>query len=168
MNDSTFTIEDGTVIENDILFSFGKLEEKKNMRFELSDISEINYSSNDYQTAIVLLKNGGELTAENIRIIHDSINFVEIKTLITKNNIVPIDKVKTASYKNRWRNIPLGAITGILSGGIIGYLWGNNVKDYHGDYQGSFGLIGGAFLGFITCGVLGSVIGRNIIYQFNP
>ena len=41
INDSSFTINDGTVLENDTLISYGKLEGKDKRSFALSDITEI-------------------------------------------------------------------------------------------------------------------------------
>jgi len=166
-NDSSFISTDGIVIENDTLSTSSKLEEKKNRRFALLDIAEINYISNEYKSASVLLKNDEELRVENIRIFPDSIHFVEIKSLITINDI-PIDKVKKAGYKNRWINIFPGAIAGLLSGGIIGLLRGKAITNSHGESQELMGSLFGASVGLITGGIVGYILGYTINYQFNP
>src|ERR1035437_9263046 len=58
INDSSFTIHDGVVLENDTLFSFAKLEERYVRTYPLSLITEIRYLNNDISTALILLKNG--------------------------------------------------------------------------------------------------------------
>ncbi|MFA6597241.1 MAG: hypothetical protein WCS69_05930 [Ignavibacteriaceae bacterium] len=183
INDSLVIANEGAVIENDTLFSFGRLEEKKNYQFALSDIEEINFENNTIQKASIVLKSGDELSAETIRTTHDSLSFIGTKTMRTKNTVSVIDKVKTVSYKNRWRNIPLGVITGFFTGGAISLAIGGLLGEYKEQQfppvmtdqhplsplekaVGYYFL--GALLGSITGGILGSVLGREIIYQFNP
>lgn len=183
LSDSSFTVNEGAAIENDTLFSFGKLDEKKNYQFALSDIEEINFENNSIQRASILLKSGDGLRAENVRTTHDSISFIGTKTLMTKTTIARIDRVKAISYKNHWRNIPLGVITGFFTGGTIGLAIGGLLGEYKEQHfppgmtdQHPFSplekaigyFISGSFVGLITGGILGWEIGRTIEYQFNP
>ena len=166
INDSSFTANEGAVIKDSTLISYVKVKEKKNMFLARSDLREINFENNDILTASVLLKNGDALRAENVKIIHDSISFVGIKNII-KIDSIPLDKVKTASYKNRWKSIYPGAMMGLLSGGIIGYLWGKTVTNDHGENQGSSGFLGGAFVGPFVGAISGFLLGYTNIYEFN-
>jgi len=165
-NDSTFITSDCAIIISDTLTLYNIVEGKHYLQIALSNIAEITYSKNDYSKASILLKNGDELKAENVNIVHDSINFVEIKSSIMINNI-PIDKVKTASYTSRWKGVFSGMKIGFASGSMIGYLQGKTATDYHGETQELSGFLGGAILGIITCGVGGYFIGCPIIYEFN-
>jgi len=166
INDSTFTASEGTIIKDSTLISYVKVEEKKNMFLARSDLREINFENNEINTAAVVLKNGDKLRAENVSVVRDSINFVGIKNLI-KIDSIPLGKVKTASYKNRWKSIYPGAMMGLLSGSIIGYLWGKTVTNDHGENQGLSGFLGGAFVGPFVGAISGFFLGYTNIYEFN-
>ena len=58
LNDSTFSINNGAAIRNDSLCSLGEVTNIGNKKLALSDTKEINYTSNDYKSATILLKNG--------------------------------------------------------------------------------------------------------------
>jgi hypothetical protein len=172
INDSSFTINDGVVLENDSLFSFALLEERDVRTYPLSLITEIRYTINDTGTALILLKNGETLQAKNIRTGNDSIYFT-IQTSTKKNIIVPIpveiDKVKTISYKTRLRSIPLGMLGGAIVGLLSAVIAGNNVansKDNNGKVEAYY--YGLPILGVVIGGIIAPIIGWKTIYQFNP
>ena len=170
INDSSFTINDGTVLENDTLISYGKLEGKDKRSFALSDITEIRYANNDSSSASVLFKNGDKLRGENIITDHDSIYFVTMKTSIARNNIVPIDKVKKVSYNNRLIRMPLGLLAGaplgLLSGIVLGHVF--HTTDDKGYPDVSNITIEMTFVGTLAGIIVSCIIGYNYIYQFNP
>jgi len=187
LNDSSFTASDGAEIINDTLISYTNLEEKRKKIFALPEIAEVNFFGSDNQFVMILPKNGDEMRAESVEIGRDTINFVEIKNVIAATS-TPIDKVKTASYKNRWRRVPLGAIAGIATGGIlslsIGSLLGefddkhaqvesipSRMMDDHplSPIEKAFAYwFSGSFLGLITGSIIGYSVGYTAIYQFNP
>jgi hypothetical protein len=169
-NDSSFSNVDGVVVENDTLLSYGEVESREKGYSALSDIAEIKYISNDYTSASVLLKNGDKIRGENIRINRDSMYYVNIKTLIARNNIAQIDKVKTVIYKNRLIRIPLGLLMGaplgFLAGGMLGTAF--HTTDEKGlpdvlNITFEMTILGG-FVGMVTS----SLVGYDYIYQFNP
>jgi hypothetical protein len=169
-NDSSFSNIDGVVVENDTLISYREVESKEKGKSALSDIAEIKYTSNDYTSAAVLLKNGDNIRGENIRTDRDSMYYINIRSFITRNNIVPIDKVKTVSYKNRLIRMPLGLLAGLPLGLLSGILLGTafHTTDEKGNpdvLNISFEMtILGGFVGIITS----SLVGYDYIYQFNP
>jgi hypothetical protein len=169
-NDSSFTNLVGIVLENDTLISYGKLEGWKKSKYALSDIAEIKYTSNDFKSASILLRNGDKISGENIITNRDSIFFVYMKTITIRNHIVPIDKVKTVSYKNRWIRMPLGLLAGtplgLLSGIMLGHVF--HTTDEKGNPDVLNISMEMAFLGGIVGIITSSIIGYDYIYQFNP
>jgi hypothetical protein len=280
LNDSSFTVAQGGVLENDTLFVFGELNETEHLSLELSDLKKENFRTNDdYNSTFVLLKNSEKLNYKNIktncdtlsfdiiqylpisfalsdlvklnylnendsksvyaqrrngeeyygenafikgdstyfdriknvhisialsdlkiinfadtnksahylRIIDDGCNcdnlitmsdtiyFDRAKSIKTMDNIVPINKVKTISYKTR-----LGtAILGTLVGGVIGFGLVILLNQHTADTsvglegldnigEGVIRIIGGIITGAFTGGMMGGIIGREDIYQFNP
>jgi hypothetical protein len=172
INDSSFTLNGGAILENDTLFSFAKLEEKNMRIFALSDITEIRYTNNDSSSASIIFKNGEIIRGKNIRTDNDSIYF-NLKTSTTENNIAPayieINKVKTVTYKTRLRSsllgILYGAITGLITAIIVGNSFTNN-KDDSGKAEEYY--LFAPPIGAIIGGIAGGLIGWNTIYQFNP
>ena len=188
INDSSFTINDGTVLEDDTLFS---LEGKDKRSFALSAISEIRYKNNDYSSASVLFKNGDKLRGENIITDHDSIYFVTMKTSIAKNNVAPIhiavapihiaqdtlftptnvfpiETVKSVSYKTYLRSVPLGILSGAIAGLIIAVIAGNNLTSKDDSGAASAYYILAPPIGAMVGAIVGGCIGWKTIYQFNP
>jgi hypothetical protein len=171
LNDSSFAIRDGAVLENDILFSFAKLEDKDPRSFALSSIAEIRYTNNDSSSASILFKNGEMLRGKNIRTNSDSIYFT-VKTSTAKNNIAPIhveiDKVKTVTYKTRLGSSLIGILSGAIAGIIIAVIAGSTLTDKEGSSVALNYDVLAPPIGAILGGIAGGLIGWNIIYQFNP
>jgi len=170
INDSTFTASEGAVVKDSTLISYVKVEEKKNMFLARSDLREINFENNEINTATVMLKNGDKLRAENVSIVHDSINFVELKSLLAKNNIAPINKVKTILYKDRWRRIPLGILAGAPLGAFSGIVFRKllDTRDEKGNPDYFIGVIDMAVVGVLAGCIISYLIGFDEIYQFYP
>lgn len=170
MNDSSFTLNDGAVLENDTLFSFAKLEEKNIKSFALSDITEIRYTNNDSSSASIFFKNGETLRGEDIKIDRDTIYFVTMKTSIAKNYIDPISisKVKTVSYKTWLRSSVLGILSGAITGIIVAIIANNTLTGKEGSSVALNYDVLAPPIGALIGGIVGGVIGWNTIYQFNP
>ena len=172
INDSSFTINDGVILENDTLFSFAKFEERDVRTYPLSVISEIRYMNNDTSTAFISFKNGEILRGKNIRTNSDSIYFT-IQTSTKKNKIIPLlidlDKVKTITYKTMLRSIPLGMVGGAIVGMITAIIASTRISNSKDDS----GKVGAYFmvspiLGAAIGAIVGGIIGWNVTYQFNP
>jgi hypothetical protein len=170
INDSSFTVMHGAVLENDTLFAFGDYNEKKYMSLALSDLEKLNYTTNDYKSANILRKNGEELNCENIIINHDSIYFDRTKTILTKENITSVNKINTISYKNRLIRMPLGLLAGaplgLLSGIILGHVF--HTTDEKGNPDVVNITMAMICVGALAGIIVSYIIGYNYIYQFNP
>ena len=166
INDSVLITHAGVEIENDTLYSIVHLEEKQNSRLALTDIENINYRGNDFTSALILSKDGTEFKAEKVKVLHDSVNFIEVRDVRAKNIITSIDNVRNVSYKNLWLRIP----SGIFGGGTIGLmisaniLVSNNNSFLVGGFQpyGIAGFVIGALIG----GSIGYFFGYDELYQF--
>jgi len=123
INDSVLITLAGVEIENDTLYSIVYLKKKQERRLALTYIEDIKYRGNDITSASILSKDGTEFKAEKVKVIHDSVNFIEVKDMRAKNTITSIDNVRNVSYKNLWLRIP----TGIFGGGMIGLIISANI-----------------------------------------
>ena len=170
VNDSSFDINDGTILENDTLFSYGSIIGMENRRYALADIAEIKYMNNDYKNGSVLFKNNEQLRGQDIITDHDSIYFTTVKTLNTRNIIIPIDKVKTVSYKNRWLRMPLGLLAGtplgLLSGIVLGHAF--HTTDDKGNPDVLNITLAMTCVGALTGIIVSYIIGYDSIYLFYP
>ena len=178
VNDSSFSIENGVLIEHDTLFSFVNFEGKGSRCIALEDVADIKNSGTDINHLSILLKNGEELKAENIRRSIDSIFFEETTEFI-KSPIAPINSLTKVSYKNRW----IGTLTGIPAGfvacGALGYSLGKTttdntdpgiMTDQHPKSENEQRLenfVSSAFVGLIVGGIGGYFLGYPITYEFN-
>jgi hypothetical protein len=125
-NDSLVYYPYGVFLEHDTIFT------NKLQPFLRSEILNINYSSNNYKSANILLKNGSELQVQDINIDKDSIYFYVNNSSIKGNYLFPVDKVKSISYKRTWPGIASGFLTGASLGFLTGLLIGNSVD--HSEY----------------------------------
>ena len=173
LNDSSFSINGGAAMQNDSLYSLGEVTNTRDKRLALSDTKEINYSSNNYKSATILLKNGEKYQAEQIQIISDSIDFAYTREVFIPNDITSVNKLKEISYKNHWLGIIPGFFAGIPLGIILGvshviptYATEGNPPQSTYDETGAFVI--GIPLGIIIGSVIGWVSGWDYTYQFNP
>lgn len=170
VNDSSFIALNGVEINHDTLVSFVNLEEKKNRRFALSEVVDIEFLGSTITTASVLLKNSDKLTGNEVKVTKDSISFVESKSLISSKKIESIDKIKQISYKNRWKRMPLGVLAGAPLGLLSGITLGNvlKTKDAEGNPSIFSMVLQMTAVGVLTGCITSYLIGFDYIYQFNP
>ena len=175
INDSSFFFSNGVAIENDTLYSLIEGVNSGNLKLALSDTKEINYTSNDYKSASILLNNGNKYQAEQIKMTQDSITFAFTKKLAVMKDVTSINNIKIISYKNHWLGVvpgflggtALGVVSGLLGlfsstgngGGVSGQ---DNVPNPFG--AAPYLIVSGAIIG----STIGWIAGFNYTYQFNP
>jgi len=169
-NDSILACPKGIEIKGDTLYKYVNQEEKKIRHYALSDIAELQFSNKSAASAFILLKNGSKYEDVEATVAKDSVMFVEIKSRVEANPLVPIDEIKTIIHKDRSRRMPLGVLAGAPLGFLSGFALVNifKLKDYHGDadYGGVasqttlFGIIAGCVTSYL--------IGFDEVYKFNP
>lgn len=171
-NDSTFRINNGAIIENDILYTIDRDEDTTyNSTLALNAIKEINYTGIDYKSANIFVKNGKRLKVKDIQMIKDSVEFTVIDATYLKTNIASIYQIKEVNYKNRW----IGIIPGFLFGTITGIGAGLSIALVYGcailigkanpDYYREAILLpaaAGPIIGILT----GWLLGNNVTYEF--
>lgn len=177
-NDSSFSVSNGAEIWNDTLYSLGEEIKTGNKQLALSDLKEIKYNSIYYNSASILLKNGEEYSAKQLKMGKDSIEFTFANEIITLNGITPINKVQKISYKKRWLGLFPGFIAGTFLGSVTGFclVSSDNINTSLGLAQTSTQNDGvnfdpvawGALSGMIVGSALGWIVGFDYIYQFNP
>jgi hypothetical protein len=175
VNDSSLTIGNGAIIIRDTLYALGFRTDKKFGSIAVSKIKNIDYITSDYKSANLLLKNGSQISVEEINVTNDTLSYTYSKKIITQDAAMPLTKIKKVSYKNRWFSTPAG----FLSGGIIGAYIGSKFPSYSyhanmatGKQEVSeqnlnsalYGLGSGVIIGTVT----GWLIGYTYTYQFNP
>ena len=172
-NDSSFYVDNGAEIVNDTLYYLGIEINSGNKRITVSDIKELNYTSNDYKSASILLKNGESYRAKEIKMGKDSIEFAFTNEVITQNKVTSINNIQKISYKNRWLGVIPGSIAGTLLGFVIGVATISPSTPLAGELQGgtpaNFASVPiGTFSGLILGSAFGWFMGFNYTYQFNP
>lgn len=89
--------------------------------------------------------------------------------MIYKRRLLTVDEIKMVSYKNHWKGIVHGTLSGILLGGLLGSTeWPFHPPDGHGHFDQFEAMVLGAFSGLIIGGVVGYILGYNVNYQFTP
>ncbi|MHB8581152.1 MAG: hypothetical protein ACYDA4_15020 [Ignavibacteriaceae bacterium] len=91
-NDSSFSLTNGAAIENDTLYSPGEEIKSGIKKIAVSDIKEINYTSNNYNSASILLKDGESYRAKEIKMGKDSIDFAYDDEVTSQNNVASIGR----------------------------------------------------------------------------
>lgn len=168
-NDSVVTRDNHSVIRNDTLYIFKKESEEKEYVLPAIDIKKMNYLSNDYKSADLILNNGEKIKAEGISVIQDSIRFTGFRDFTYKTPLVPVSDISVVTYNNHWRGVIHGVLGGTLLGGALGATgWILKPPDGHGGIDRLGATIGGALSGLIIGGVVGYLIGFDVNYQFSP
>ena len=168
INDSSVIFQNGAVIKNDTLYAYKYLVNVQEKKVNLSEIKSIDYAVNNYKSAVLFLKSGKKLKAENIQIGNDIIKFSIIDKVKVKQNIAALSKIKQASYKNKW----LGVIPGVLIGVAVGIGVGLIIFSSTGAMQSSgvkhpYGIVLPPIFSLIAGITWGWISGYNYVYQFN-
>jgi len=168
--DSTVTLNNGAFIENDTLYSLEYNLDKKSGKIALSEIKILNYTSSDYKSATLLLKNGKQADVEDINVANDTMEYSISKKIPRQIKVASINSLREASYKNHWLGVPPRFLICTATGLMVGLTMGGAVNDYtqagasRGGYYFVSSLSAGALVGIIW----GWIDGYNYIYQFNP
>ena len=165
-NDSSFSLTNSAEIANDTLYYLGKEINSGNKRIAVSDIKELNYTSNDYKSASILLKNGESYRAKEIKMGKDSLEFAFTNEVITQNKVTSINNIQKISYKNH----SIGSISNLGLGFCLGIAGGSLVQIMGAGFAIPIGtpVIIGATLGIILGPITGALIGYKYTYQFSP
>jgi len=173
VNDSSITVGNGFIL-GDTLYTPGFRIDRKSGKIALSDIKKIDYTGSDYKSANLLLKNGSQISVEEINVTNDTLSYTNSKKIITQDAVMPLTKIKEVRYKNRWFSTPAG----FLGGGILGAYIGSKFPSYSYQTSNATGkpvsepsansAIIGLGSGVIIGTVAGYLIGYTYTYQFNP
>ncbi len=170
-NDSSFASNNRVAVIGDSLYSLIQYVVKANAKISLSQLKEINYTDNRNTSAMLTLKDGEKLQAENIQPENDTLTFIEVSTLYAPAALAPLDKLKTVSYKNRLWGMPEGFLIGIPSGLILGIMIGTSIESSSSSNQSgtpSLFEFYGPYMGAVVGTFAGWLIGRTYTYKFNP
>ena len=155
--DSSFTAIEGSRIKDDSLQIVSRTKEK----IPRSEIRNIKYYGTAYRTltASLWLKNGEELTTENVVILPDStVQFINIT-----NKYIPLTDVKHINYTNHWVGLGTGTFAGMLTGLVVASIMVNQSEAWSRT-GGTFFFVTGPVVGAIA----GAIIGWENIFQFGP
>lgn len=167
-NDSSFTTLNGASISNDSLIFISQIKKEK-IIIEPGEITNIKYYGIDMSnlSALILLKNGEEIKAENVSLISDSsINATVKKTIY---EFIPLKNVREVSYKNHWLGVPIRLFNGTVGGFVIGlissHVFVNQNEQSDAAIYVGWGITA---IGLVAGGIWGWIEGYNYTYQFNP
>jgi uncharacterized protein YcfL len=176
INDSTISLGNGAVVDNDTLSVVKEISVIKHMKYVLADLKKLDYKDNNDKAAHIVFQNGEEYDCDKIKTKGDSVYCDISKSVQKRKNIIAINKVKVISYKTHLTTTMLG----ILAGGAIGLIPGltrpkDDASRFFNDPKGCINdqastcciLIGGAILGAVIGGIIGATVGYEYIYQFN-
>ena len=169
-NDSSFASNNRVAVEGDSLYLLSQYVVKTNAKISLTQLKEINYTNNRDTYALLTLKDGEKLQAENIQPENDTLTFIKVSTLYAATALASLDKLKTVSYKNRLWGMPEGFLIGIPSGYVLGIMIGTSIASESSNQSGMPGLFEfyGPYMGAVIGAFTGWLIGRTYTYQFNP
>ncbi len=170
INGTTITVINGYIL-GDTLYTTGFRIDRKSGEIALSDIKKIDYTGSDYKSANLLLKNGSQISVEEVNFRNDTLSYTNS---IRQEVAMPLSHIQKVSYKNRWFSTPAG----FLSGSIIGAYIGSKFPSYSYHTSMSTGkqeidqninsALYGLGSGVIIGTVIGWLIGYTYTYQFNP
>ena len=146
----------------------GLLENKCPKQVKIID--HLNFTSDrNYNEALIILKNGSEIHAENIITLVDTLQFVEVKSEVKR---IPLNKIREICFERNPKGILPGFLIGLPAGFAAGYfsfqaLKGNPTISGNSDYsdKGVYFLFGGLGLGGIA-GALTAWLFGSYIYKF--
>jgi hypothetical protein len=163
-NHSTFTTdENGAQVNGDFL-SLTQYRVVQDTTIPRSQIEKIDYSTNfGNPSARFRLKNGTTITAENVRMSKED---VEFNTRLPYLFNIPIKKVTQVSYNKRWIGLIEGIPLGFLTSFIVAAEGESGTKSDTGFFGSGFAGVIGVPMGTIMGGILGWLIGHNYSYQF--
>jgi hypothetical protein len=104
LNDSSFTVKKGSVLENDTLFVYGELNKTEHLSLALSNLKKTNFrTDDDFNSVFVLLNDPEKLNYKNIKINCDSIYFDIFQYLpisFALSDLVKLNYVNKNDYKS--------------------------------------------------------------------
>lgn len=168
---SKLCFPNGGFIRNDSLFLINYFSKDENITLPLAKIKNIIYLgiNSSFQSANILSVDQKHYNAKNIRILNDSINFINVYTI---DKSIPIYNITEITFKNRWQGMYYGLAIGTAVGLLSGYLgifppyknvgWDNYFNERVAPKFIKLSI-------FPVVGIiLGYILGYNYTYQFNP
>jgi len=165
-SDSSFICDNGAQISNDSLTYAVTIQWEKELPSR--EVKKIDYNNYGNLSGNVMLTNGEEYYAENIKVLSDStVQFIAYQNIKKQ---IPLANIKEVSYKNRWPFSGIGIIVGFFTGYAVVIL-ANEFINVHS--QGEGDIVGKTTYDiFIAAPILGGIIGYitgyTYTYQFNP
>jgi hypothetical protein len=144
--------------------------------YKVSDFSSREKFYDDFNKSVkdkivkVTLDNDSTFNCkESTNIANDSLYF-STQTGDKRNDILPLNKVKSISCKNHLLGVPVSLVSGTVIGTVIGLLLVNtfNITNNGGGnsrYNLGWGITS---LGLVAGGIFGWFNGYTYTYQFNP
>jgi len=169
INDSSVIFQNGALIENDTLYAYKYLFNIQKGKVNLSEIQKIDYTGNDYNSAVLFLKNGKRINAENIKTENNTMKFSIIDKVKARQNVAALSLLKKASYKNRW----LGLLPGSIVGTVLGFIGGAILysilisKEKHDNLTKAYISLLMVPIGAVAGLIWGWISGYNYTYKFN-
>ena len=135
----------------------------------MSEIKKINYTGIDYKSANLQLKNDEQINVGDINIANDTMEYSVTKKILIQSEVAPLNKLKEASYKNRWIGIPPRFLIGTVTGLVLGFIIGSATDDgtQGGQSRSGYFFVYSLFIGPIVGIIWGWIDCYNYIYQFN-
>ncbi len=170
LNDSSITLENGAIVKNDTLFAVGYKYNKIYRTIPLKNIRNIDYTSYDYKSAVLLLNDGQKFRADDIDITKDTMNYSVTNKIKLEHRIAPLCKIKQAGYKNRWLGVLPRFLIGATSGLVVSYTLSKLINRNNSDKQSEnnfYIAVSGTPIGAIVGIIWGWISGYNYVYRFN-
>ncbi len=129
-----------------------------------------DYSGNRGNSAVITLKNGNKIDAENVIGRNDSLLFsIQSQSVQQIYHLTfPIDEVKKISYNDHLTGLAHGIGTGILAGTLAGIQIGSTYHDepMGGGQEPFFAYLAGSVLGCLGGGIVGVALGSDQQFIF--
>jgi hypothetical protein len=141
-----------------------------NKSVPFNEVKSIDYLSTNFTSpsAEIYLKNGNKFYGKNIEITSDSIvNFIDYSHNFIYYSL-PLIKIKEISYKERWKNLSVGLLSGAGVGLIAGLVVVSSYSDNKSHPDSYLTYIFSPIIGAVLGGTIGWIVGYTYVYQFNP